>query len=55
MLFCLLIFLRLFISLFLFVYKAFQMEIVEVRTVIKYLRKKGMTSKGIHEDFMNKI
>ena len=33
-----------------------KMETVEVRTVIKYnIRKKGMTPKGIHEDFMNKI
>ena len=30
-----------------------KMETVEVRTVIKCLRKKGMTPKGIHEDFMN--
>ena len=32
-----------------------KMEKVEVRAVIKYLCKKGMTSKEIHEDFMKTL
>ena len=32
-----------------------KMEKVEVRAVIKYLCKKGMTHKGIHEDFMKTL
>ena len=32
-----------------------KMEKVEVRAVIKCLRKKGMTPKEIHEDFMKKL
>ena len=31
------------------------MEKVEVKAVIKYLCKKGMTTKEIHEDFMKKL
>ena len=32
-----------------------KMEKVEVRMVIKYLCKKGMTPKEIHEDFMKTL
>ena len=32
-----------------------KMEKVEVRAVIKYLCKKGMSSKEIHEDFMETL
>ena len=32
-----------------------KMEKVEVRAVIKYLCKKGMTPKEIHEDFMKTL
>jgi hypothetical protein len=31
------------------------MEKVEIRAVIKYLSKKGMSSKEIHEDFMDTL
>ena len=35
--------------------QACKMERVEVRTVIKYLCKKGMTPKEFHKDFMKTL